>query len=209
MYTRILQNGLSNRVPARLKIVRTFRSEPRLETRSSFLSARPSQQQHQHQRQGSQIPTYILVSTGGAILIITTTYYTFLDRVPLTNRQRWIATTMNIEQELGDAEYQQLLQQFRGAILPPSHRANKTVQRVGSRIVAAAQEFMEQQHPPSTSTPTRTSTLFARPYTFTVVQSDMANAFCLPGNHVFVMTGLFQYARTEDELAAVLGHEST
>jgi predicted Zn-dependent protease len=35
----------------------------------------------------------------------------------------------------------------------------------------------------------------------------MANAFVLPGNHIFVMTGLFQYVRDEDELAAVLSHE--
>ena len=36
----------------------------------------------------------------------------------------------------------------------------------------------------------------------------MANAFVLPGNHIFVMTGLFKYVQTEDELAAVLGHET-
>jgi predicted Zn-dependent protease len=35
----------------------------------------------------------------------------------------------------------------------------------------------------------------------------MANAFVLPNNHIFVMTGLFQFTRDEDELAAVLGHE--
>jgi predicted Zn-dependent protease len=29
----------------------------------------------------------------------------------------------------------------------------------------------------------------------------------LPGNHVFVLTGLFRYAHDEDELASVLGHE--
>ena len=35
----------------------------------------------------------------------------------------------------------------------------------------------------------------------------MANAFVLPNNHIFVMTGLFRYVRDEDDLAAVLGHE--
>ena len=35
----------------------------------------------------------------------------------------------------------------------------------------------------------------------------MANAFVLPNNHVFVLTGLFQCVKNEDELAAVLGHE--
>ncbi|GKY96924.1 hypothetical protein MPSEU_000651300 [Mayamaea pseudoterrestris] len=171
--------------------------------RNKFLAAPRQFQRHENHR---RIPPYILFTAGGTLLVIGGTYYAFLDRVPLTNRQRWIATTTTMEQELGDSEYQQLLQQFRGAILPPQHRATRTVQRVGNRIVAAAQEFMTDYHA-STNTASRDLTLLARPYTFTVVQSDMANAFCLPGNHVFVMTGLFQYARTEDELAAVLGHE--
>lgn len=41
-----------------------------------------------------------------------------------------------------------------------------------------------------------------------MVQSDQANAFVLPNNHVFVLTGLFRYVKNEDELAAVLGHET-
>eukprot|EP00548_Thalassiothrix_antarctica_P014546 CAMPEP_0194176554 /NCGR_PEP_ID=MMETSP0154-20130528/10453_1 /TAXON_ID=1049557 /ORGANISM="Thalassiothrix antarctica, Strain L6-D1" /LENGTH=212 /DNA_ID=CAMNT_0038890781 /DNA_START=196 /DNA_END=831 /DNA_ORIENTATION=+ len=45
-------------------------------------------------------------------------------------------------------------------------------------------------------------------FTYTVVRSDdEANAFVLPGNHIFVLTGLFRYARNEDDLAAILGHE--
>jgi len=40
--------------------------------------------------------------------------------------------------------------------------------------------------------------------TFTVVNSEQANAFVLPGNHVFVLTGLFKYAKTEDEIAGIL-----
>eukprot|EP00553_Chaetoceros_curvisetus_P012879 CAMPEP_0204636952 /NCGR_PEP_ID=MMETSP0717-20131115/35358_1 /ASSEMBLY_ACC=CAM_ASM_000666 /TAXON_ID=230516 /ORGANISM="Chaetoceros curvisetus" /LENGTH=204 /DNA_ID=CAMNT_0051656195 /DNA_START=93 /DNA_END=710 /DNA_ORIENTATION=- len=36
----------------------------------------------------------------------------------------------------------------------------------------------------------------------------MANAFVLPNNHVFLFTGMFKYVRQEDELAAVLGHET-
>jgi len=35
----------------------------------------------------------------------------------------------------------------------------------------------------------------------------MANAFVLPNNHVFVLTGLFRHVKDEDELAAILGHE--
>ncbi len=51
------------------------------------------------------------------------------------------------------------------------------------------------------------SSSLGSPYTYTVIRSDQANAFVLPNNHVFVLTGLFQFVRSEDELAAVLGHE--
>ena len=43
---------------------------------------------------------------------------------------------------------------------------------------------------------------------FHLIDNDkQANAFCLPGGKVFVYTGLFKYIASEDELAAVMGHE--
>ena len=78
-------------------------------------------------------------------------------------------------------------------------QASKTVRRVGTRIAAASKEFAKR-HPQTSLSPA--------PYTYTVVQSDQANAFVLPNNHVFVLTGLFKYVKDEDELAAVMGHET-
>lgn len=100
---------------------------------------------------------------------------------------------------MGDHEYQKLKLQYKNDILPKDHRASVTVQRVGSRIAKAAQEFAQEYGDAKHST-------FPQP-TFTVVRSDQANAFVLPGNHIFVFTGLFHYIQTEDELGAVLGHE--
>jgi len=46
------------------------------------------------------------------------------------------------------------------------------------------------------------------PYRFHYVPSDsMINAFALPGGHVYVGAGLLAMMDSEDELAAVLGHE--
>lgn len=145
------------------------------------------------------IPPYIWMTAGGSTLLVAWCYYEFLDEVPLTRRQRWIATSTRWEQQLGDDEYKKLLQTFRGQILPSNHRAAQTVQRVGSRIATASQDFAQQYHLPPASV--------NKPYTYTVVRSDQANAFVLPGNHVFVLTGLFRYVHDEDDLAAVLGHE--
>ena len=99
---------------------------------------------------------------------------------------------------LGDSEYKELLSQFRGKILPRDHRACVTVNRVGSRIAKAAQTFCDEHN---------MDNFKATNPTFTVVSSPMANAFVLPNSHIFVFTGLFQFAQNEDELAAVLGHE--
>lgn len=157
----------------------------------------------QYERQGrSDIPPYILIGGFGIpIAGLTYIYVAYLDKVPLTERQRWIATSPEWERQMGDQEYQQLLRQFRGKILPPDHRASITVQRVGQRIYQAAQGFCEEN-----ASKGQSSTVSSPP-TFTVVRSEMANAFVLPNNHIFVMTGLFKYARTEEELASVLGHE--
>lgn len=46
-------------------------------------------------------------------------------------------------------------------------------------------------------------------YTFDVIESKQVNAFALPGGPMFVYTGLLEKMKTEDELAAVLGHELT
>ena len=45
------------------------------------------------------------------------------------------------------------------------------------------------------------------PWTFTVVDSPVVNAFALPGGYVYVTRGLLAHLDDESELAGVLGHE--
>lgn len=42
---------------------------------------------------------------------------------------------------------------------------------------------------------------------FEVVNTDIVNAFALPGGYIYVNRGLIAHAHTESELASVLGHE--
>jgi predicted Zn-dependent protease len=46
-------------------------------------------------------------------------------------------------------------------------------------------------------------------YRFHLIESKEINAFALPGGNVFMFTGLYNRMRSEDELAAVMGHELT
>jgi len=46
------------------------------------------------------------------------------------------------------------------------------------------------------------------PYTYTLVTSDVPNAFALPGGPIFITAGLMKQMTNERQLAAVLGHET-
>lgn len=46
-------------------------------------------------------------------------------------------------------------------------------------------------------------------YRFHVIEDKEVNAFALPGGNVYMFTGLLDRIKTDDELAAVLGHEMT
>ena len=46
-------------------------------------------------------------------------------------------------------------------------------------------------------------------YKFHVIDSPEINAFCLPGGHIYIYTGMRKIIKTDDELAAVLAHEIT
>ena len=66
------------------------------------------------------------------------------------------------------------------------------VERVGRRLIANVPERYRREQ-------------FR--YTFHVVADRDANAFALPGGHVYVNSGLVETARSEGELAGVLAHE--
>jgi predicted Zn-dependent protease len=62
------------------------------------------------------------------------------------------------------------------------------VQKIGAHVSARAQRKL--------------------PYRFHYIPGDgMVNAFALPGGHVFIGKGLLEVMDSEDQLAAVLGHE--
>ena len=110
---------------------------------------------------------------------------------------------------MGHEQYKLLLDQYKGKVLPNEHRASVTVRRVGGRIAIAAEKCLREWKTttPNYSTVQKENVSSNPPYTYTVIRSSDANAFVLPGNHVFVLTGLFKYVRDEDDLASIMGHE--
>ena len=73
--------------------------------------------------------------------------------------------------------------------LSQDREMNRSVRSVGQRIVEAAGRG-------------------AQPWEYAVFDNPEANAFVLPGNKVGVNSGLFKAVINDDQLAAVLGHET-
>ena len=86
---------------------------------------------------------------------------------------------------MGLQAYQEIKKQEKVSNDP---KLNQEVQEVGKRIAAIS------GHPDWD-------------WQFTVFQDDEPNAFALPGGKVGVNTGLFKAAKTDAQLATVLGHE--
>ncbi len=105
--------------------------------------------------------------------------------VPLTGRQQVLLMSEQEERALGAQTFRDYL-----AKATPSRdpAARGQVTRVGRRIAAVTgrDDFR---------------------WDFRVVDEDQVNAFCLPGGKVVVYTGLLERVDSDDELAAVLGHE--
>jgi predicted Zn-dependent protease len=90
------------------------------------------------------------------------------------------------EAQLGREQHEKVLAQFGGPYEDPELRAY--VEEVGQRLLDAT-EFRGED------------------FTFTLLNSDVVNAFALPGGYVYVSRGLLALARDEAELAGVMGHE--
>lgn len=47
------------------------------------------------------------------------------------------------------------------------------------------------------------------PFTFTLIDKDVENAFAVPGGYVYIYTGILKKVQDESELAGIVGHEIT
>jgi predicted Zn-dependent protease len=107
-------------------------------------------------------------------------------RNPATGQVQYTSLTPEQEKQLGRQEHPKALAEFGGQYADPKLQAY--VERVGNRVKNASE-------------------LKGEPFTFTVLDSDIVNAFALPGGYVYITRGLLALANDEAEVAGVLGHE--
>jgi predicted Zn-dependent protease len=107
-------------------------------------------------------------------------------RNPATGELQYTSLSQEEEKQLGRAEHPKALAQFGGAY--ENVKLGAYVDRVGGRVKNASE-------------------LKGETFTFTVLDSDIVNAFALPGGYVYVTRDLIALTKDEAELAGVLGHE--
>jgi predicted Zn-dependent protease len=107
-------------------------------------------------------------------------------RNPATGELQYTSLTPEDEKRLGREEHPKALAEFGGSYA--NRQLQAYVERVGNRVKDAS-ELKDQD------------------FTFTVLDSDVVNAFALPGGYVYVTRGLLALANNEAEVAGVLGHE--
>lgn len=90
------------------------------------------------------------------------------------------------EQRVGAEEHPKVTRQFGGAF--DDDEIGAYVAQLGGQLVRVSETPNAQ-------------------FTFTVLDSDVVNAFALPGGYIYISRGLIALAENEAELVSVIGHE--
>jgi len=107
---------------------------------------------------------------------------------PATGKRSLTLLSWQEERQMGDQAAAQFTDQFGGRV--ENARANAYIDEIGHRLLNGIESGVPELD-----------------WQFTLLDSDVINAFALPGGKVFVSRGLAQRLSDEAELAGVMGHE--
>jgi len=113
---------------------------------------------------------------------------------PISGNTRAYAYSWEEEKRLGAQSDEQIQSQFG---VYENEQLQQYVDRVGQRVLAES-----HMRRPDTDPKFRNAE-----FTFRVLDSEVVNAFALPGGYVYVTRGLMSHLNNEAQLAVVLGHE--
>src|SRR5271155_4555389 len=182
----------SSRIAAR---ARSF--QPIRQKRHASYQRFPGPDGRQYSRAGPAEKLQFLWANYRRVIVGTGTvggvFYVYnLEEVPITVRRLFNCLSPETEKQvLGDAGYKDLLQEYRGKILPENHPNTRMVKRVVERLLPAVGDL-------------GTETEWA---VHVIDEPNEKNAFVVPGGKVFVFTGILPICQDENGVATVLGHE--
>jgi predicted Zn-dependent protease len=146
--------------------------------------------------------------TGGLATAAGGFYIWNLETVPISGRRCFNIVSPERELAMGKTEYDSLLEQYKNEILPNNNPDVRNVKRVLSRLVAALDHLQSnEKHFQDDDKVVSGSGRTLENWEVHVIKADIPNAFVIPGNKVFVFTGILPICKTDNGLATVLGHE--
>lgn len=117
---------------------------------------------------------------------------------PVTGRKQFKLVSEEELMGMATTEYRNFLSQNR-PVSPSADRDAEMVRRVGQRVAAAVTKYYNDNG--------FGSALEGYQWEFNLVNSQEANAWCMPGGKVVVYSGLLPITQNEAALANVIGHE--
>lgn len=126
---------------------------------------------------------------------------------PLTGEDARYGATPEEEVVLGAQAFDQVVgeAQSQGALMPADAQVSRQIREIAQRLVARVPEVTAELAQANGQQAPTTHRNFQ--WDVAVIQSDQANAFCLPGGKMAVYTGLIPVAQNQDAMAVVMGHE--
>lgn len=116
--------------------------------------------------------------------------------VPITGRKQHLLVS---DQQVLSLSNEQYTAYMKSAKLSTNAGNTAMVQRVGQRLATAVESYLRQNG--------MTDQLSEYQWSFSLVQDNNVNAFCMPGGKIVVYEGLLPVTQDEASLAVVLGHE--
>lgn len=140
-----------------------------------------------------------LLRTGTVFcVVLSSLVMTGCETVPITGRSQLNLVPESMVRSMAVQEYNSFLQSPETKLSTDSSKA-AMVQRVGTQIADAVERYMRANG--------MEEQIEGYEWEFNLVESKEVNAWAMPGGKVVVYTGLLDLAQTEDQLAAVVGHE--
>ena len=124
------------------------------------------------------------------------------EEAAFTGRSHLVDSTLEQEASLGLQAYRQILSQSE---LVVDGELPGQVREIARRLIKVGPQVEADLAAARGSKPSIQWDAFQ--WDVNVIESDQANAFCLPGGKIAVYTGIVPIARNQDALAVIMGHE--
>ncbi|WP_462116059.1 M48 family metallopeptidase, partial [Lysobacter xanthus] len=126
---------------------------------------------------------------------------------PYTGETAHYGASTDEEVQLGAQAFDQVVgdAQSQNALLPADAEVSRQIRGIAERLIQRVPDVTRELAGANGTEAPENYRNFQ--WDVAVIQSDDANAFCLPGGKMAVYTGLIPVAQNQDAMAVVMGHE--